>query len=106
MVVGDEPVTVWERNMNAKTIGAGEDEAARTKENAIEKRLSELENHIWQETCQRIRANHDFGHRIAYLEHHCLTPVLRRKIAGPIPWLRRLLGLGWQPHRPASGQQQ
>ena len=41
MVFVDEPVTIWERNMNAKTIGAGE------REEALEKRLTEIENHIW-----------------------------------------------------------
>lgn len=65
-------------------------------------RISRIELALEQEVGQRIRADHDLGHRVRYLERNVLMPALGRRIAGPIPWLWRLLRLDWRPRSPDS----
>ena len=63
-------------------------------ENEIASRLTAIEEHLHQETGQRIREGNRISHRLRRLESICLEPMLARRINGPIPWLWRLLRLG------------
>jgi hypothetical protein len=65
----------------------------------LEDRVAKLDETLQQEIEQRIRADHEFRHRLFYIEENCLKPALSRKIYGPIPWLSKLLGLSWRPPR-------
>jgi hypothetical protein len=65
--------------------------------NEPKSRLSALELAFKDEVGQRIRGEHRAERRLRRIEEICLTPMLSRRIAGPIPWLWRLLGLQWKP---------
>jgi len=65
----------------------------------LEDPLAKIDETLQQEIEQRIRADHEFRHRLFYIEENCLKPVLSRKIYGPISWLWKLLGLAWRPPR-------
>lgn len=70
----------------------GEKQQPETENDNSEIRLARLEAIIQEEINARLRAEHDFRHRLFYLEKICLIPMLGQQMRAQASWLSRLRG--------------
>lgn len=59
---------------------------------SLESRLANIESILQQETNARLRAEHNFRHRVGYLEKICLLPMLGQQMRAQASWPSRLRG--------------